>query len=191
MTRGPPACEHPEVQFTRNSGDLMPFLPYKRLAGIAAAAMIAVSPLLVPTAGDAATAPICRAHMTVVYPKDYTYDSVIVRTAPGASVRTVAYYKTTSTVKLAKAGPKGFATLRYYISSATPGFRVVVNVTAYWSPSDGSSPCRPTIWTPDTRTGRRVLALPQRLTERRLDPGWRPAAGTSAPDELSMFSSAA
>ena len=52
-----------------------------------------------------------------------------VRTAAGAGITTVAHYKTTDTRKSATASSQGKATVAYYISGATKGYRVVVNVT--------------------------------------------------------------
>ncbi len=50
--------------------------------------------------------------------------------AAGATVTTVAHYKTTSHLETALADASGLATIGYYISGATPGFTVVVDVTA-------------------------------------------------------------
>ena len=62
-------------------------------------------------------------------PADYTTVDVYVTTAPGAGVTTVAHYKTKDTQKSATADSRGKATIAYYISGATKGYRVVVNVT--------------------------------------------------------------
>jgi hypothetical protein len=62
------------------------------------------------------------------HPRDYTTTDVRVRTAGHASVTTIAHYKTTSHKKTGTAGSRGNASIGYYISGATPGYRVVVSV---------------------------------------------------------------
>ena len=62
-------------------------------------------------------------------PADYSTVRVMVKTAPGAHVRTVAHYKTTDTVKTRTANEHGSATVPYDIYSATPGYPVHVSVT--------------------------------------------------------------
>ncbi|MBO0844376.1 MAG: hypothetical protein J2P22_03035 [Nocardioides sp.] len=61
-------------------------------------------------------------------PKQYTYDRVYVKTAPHAAIRTVAHYKTTNTPKHTRANGTGHGSVSYYISGATPGYRVHVDV---------------------------------------------------------------
>lgn len=117
----------------------------QRLAGAAAAAISLVSaPLLVAqpvnAEAPARAAMLCRAHMGDATPKDYTYDSVFVTTGRYAAIRTVAHYKTTDTTKRAKANGTGHGSTRYYISSATPGYRVYVDV--YVSKPGLSGHCR-------------------------------------------------
>lgn len=63
-------------------------------------------------------------------PADYTTVDIYVRTAAGTSVTTVARYKTTDHQKTAMADGAGQATVAYYISGATPGYTVTVDVTA-------------------------------------------------------------
>ena len=100
------------------------------------AAPLALAALL--TAGGALTASVaaatpasaplpCQASMSNNHPADYTTTYVRVRTTGGAAVTTVAHYKTTSHKKTGSAGI-GDATIGYYISGATPGYRVVVSV---------------------------------------------------------------
>jgi hypothetical protein len=72
----------------------------------------------------------CVATVSNSSPADYSTVYVSVRTAPGASVTTVAYYKTTDNRKTAVADGSGTASIGYYISGATPGFTVTVDVTA-------------------------------------------------------------
>jgi hypothetical protein len=99
----------------------------RRVATVGAAAVLTTTPLLVPTSAEAA-ALTCRASMSDATPKQYTNVFVRVKTAPRAKVRTVAHYKTTDTVRRGKANSKGRASIKYYISGATPGYRVRVDV---------------------------------------------------------------
>jgi hypothetical protein len=69
--------------------------------------------------------------MTSAHPADYHTTGVRVQTAASAAVATVAHYKTVNRRYTAKAGPGGGATIWYYISRATPGYRVVVKVTTH------------------------------------------------------------
>lgn len=72
----------------------------------------------------------CGAHMSDSTPAQYSYDRVIVKTGqPGASVHTVAHYKTTTTAHSGRSGSNAIASISYYISGASPGFRVSVSVT--------------------------------------------------------------
>jgi hypothetical protein len=80
-----------------------------------------------PIGGAAALA--CSASVSNSQPPDYTTVDVYVRTAAAAAVTTVAHYKTTSNQKTATADRQGLATIAYYISGATKGYRVVVSVT--------------------------------------------------------------
>jgi hypothetical protein len=88
--------------------------------GVATAATAAAAP---------ASAPLpCQASMSNNHPADYTTTDVRVHTAGYASVTTVAHYRTTNHTKTYTAGARGNATIDYYISGATPGYRVVVSV---------------------------------------------------------------
>lgn len=70
----------------------------------------------------------CRASMTNSRPADYTSTGVKVRTAPYAHIETAAHYRTTTHVKHRTANAHGRRTVWYYISGATPGYQVVVDV---------------------------------------------------------------
>jgi hypothetical protein len=80
----------------------------------------------------------CTASMSNSRPKDYTTTYVRVRTADLAKVITVAHYRTTNHKKTAKAGTKGRVSVGYYISGATPGYRVKVTVNVSKSGRSGS-----------------------------------------------------
>jgi len=64
---------------------------------------------------------------------------IYIRTAAGASVTTVAHYKTTDNQKTATAGG-GQATVAYYISGATPGYTVAVDITRSAGPHTAACP---------------------------------------------------
>lgn len=78
---------------------------------------------------DAARRLKCRAHMSDSTPEQYSNVYVKVRTAKRAKVHTVAKYKTTKTHKNGRANKKGRARIKYYISGASPRYRVKVDVT--------------------------------------------------------------
>jgi hypothetical protein len=83
----------------------------------------------VAMAAPQATALPCSASMSNSHPHDYTTTDVRVHTAARAYVTTVAHYKTTNTTHHAVAGSKGNASIPYYISGATPGYKVQVSVS--------------------------------------------------------------
>ncbi|KRF16848.1 hypothetical protein [Nocardioides sp. Soil796] len=67
--------------------------------------------------------------MSDATPKQYSNTYVRVRTARAVKIRTVAHYKTSKTTKWGKANSVGKASIKYYISGATPGYKVRVSVT--------------------------------------------------------------
>jgi hypothetical protein len=101
------------------------------MTGISAAAAISLGAAGPALAGSAATAALksCSASVTKTHPADYTTTDVKVRTAPGVEVFTVAHYKTVNRAYYRIANSAGRATIAYYVSGATPGHRVVVDVT--------------------------------------------------------------
>jgi hypothetical protein len=115
----------------------------RTLARILAAgfAAIAVSfPLLGPPAASAATSarPLpCHASMSNSQPDDYTTTSVRVKTVAEAKVKTVAYYRTVTRVHHGRANENGRASIPYYISGATPGYQVIVDVYVNWPRRSG------------------------------------------------------
>jgi hypothetical protein len=101
-----------------------------RAAGLSAAALLVAAPLVaVAPVADAAASVPCHASMSDSTPKDYTNVYVRVSTSSYASVHTVAHYKTTNTAHTVRANSTGHASVKYYISGATPGYRVYVDVT--------------------------------------------------------------
>ena len=84
-----------------------------------------------PSPSPTHTAPAlsCTASMSNTRPADYTTDYLQVTTAPYAAVAAVAHYRTTDTGKNGQADGNGNAAIGYYISGATAGYTVHVDVT--------------------------------------------------------------
>jgi hypothetical protein len=97
---------------------------------------------MAPTATAAVAAPAamlsCHASMSNSKPKEHTTTYVNVSTVKYAGVTTVAHFKTSNRTHTGKADAKGNATIGYAVSSATPGYRVNVNVTVTSGKSHGS-----------------------------------------------------
>lgn len=102
----------------------------KLLIPLSGALLAAFGVISAPASASAAAPLKCHAWMTNARPADYTTIGVRVQTASHAKVTTVAHYKTVDTRHTAKAGAGGGATLWYYISRATPGYKVVVTVSS-------------------------------------------------------------
>src|ERR1700722_20372560 len=120
----------------------------RAVAPLAATALLAAAGAATATAAAAApaAAPLpCQASMSNNHPADYTTTDVRVHTVGFASVTTVAHYKTTSHKKTGIAGVRSNATIAYYISGATHGYRVVVSVRVV---HDGRSGSRSTWFIP-------------------------------------------
>ncbi len=93
----------------------------------------------VELAPAASAAPLaCRASMSNARPVQHSTTSVLVSTVALARVKTTAKYKTTETVKRSVANVRGKDTVPYRISSATPGFTVVVGVVVTSGGKDAS-----------------------------------------------------
>jgi hypothetical protein len=106
-------------------------------APAAAGAMFTASPAAT-AAASSATALRCHASMSNSRPKDYTTTYVNVGTVRYAAITTVAHYKTLNREHAGKANAAGNAAIRYYISGATSGYRVTVNVTVTSGRSRGT-----------------------------------------------------
>lgn len=100
-------------------------------AAVVALSAGALSGVVTASPADAAAAAAvkCVPSVNVARPADYTDVKVHVATGADAKVTTVAHYRTTSTTKHTTAGPRGNADVTYYISGATPGYKVKVTVT--------------------------------------------------------------
>lgn len=109
------------------------------LSAVAAAPMSAVllttalagaaSASSAPAAAPRASKLACSVAMTNTKPADYTDTGVKVRTVGSARIETAAHYRTTTHRKYATASSAGTKTIWYYISGATPGYKVKVDVT--------------------------------------------------------------
>jgi hypothetical protein len=123
---GPWSVKHPSTQVEESM---------KRttiaMTGISAAAVISLGVAGPALAGPATTAALksCSASVTKSRPADYTTTDVRVRTAPDVEVFTVAHYETVNRAYYRMANSAGRATIAYYVSGATPGHKVVVDVT--------------------------------------------------------------
>jgi hypothetical protein len=110
------------------------------VAPAAAAVMFTAPPATAAVATAAAPAAVLRCHasMSNSRPKDYTTIYVNVGTVRYAGVTIVAHYKTVNRKHTGKANSEGNAKIRYYISGATPGYRVKVSVTVKSGSSRGT-----------------------------------------------------
>jgi uncharacterized Zn-finger protein len=122
----------------------MPSWTGRALIAAAAAGSIA-GPALTGGAAVAAThvaahvaALPCTASMSNSHPRVYTTIKVNVHTAAFARVTTVAHYRTTSTTHHGTAGHRGNVSISYYISGATPGYKVKVSVSVVKGTRHGS-----------------------------------------------------
>ena len=102
----------------------------KFLALILAFGLLAGPVVLDAPPAEAATKK-CAVKMSNSKPRQYSNTWVNVsKVGSKAKVTTKAHYKTTTTTKKATASTKGKASLKYYISGATPGKSVKVSVVA-------------------------------------------------------------
>lgn len=110
------------------------------LAAPAAGMVFAVSPATAASTAPAAPAAALRCHasMSDSRPKDYTTIYVNIGTVRYAGVTTVAHYKTVNREHAGQANAGGAAKIGYYISGATPGYRVTVSVTVTSGRSRGT-----------------------------------------------------
>lgn len=100
------------------------------LGGVTIASALANPGVATATASAPASKPLaCLASMSNNHPRDYTQTDVLVSTVGYAKVITVAHYKTVNREHTGTANAKGRASIAYYISGATPGYKVVVRVT--------------------------------------------------------------
>jgi hypothetical protein len=113
-----------------------------RTAAIIGAPAVALAFVLVAPGASASLTPAaalpCHASMSNGHPKDYTTIDVRVSTVGHAGVTTVAHYKTVNRKHSGAANAKGLASIPYYISGATVGYRVKVSVSVKSGSRTGS-----------------------------------------------------
>ena len=105
--------------------------------------MAVASTLITSAAANAAptSKPLpCHASMSNAHPADYTTTMVNVKSVAHVKITTVAHYRTVNRVHHRRANAQGKVGIPYYISGATPGFRVIVDVTVKWPHRTGT--CR-------------------------------------------------
>lgn len=110
----------------------------KLLLGIVVVAAACMAFAAVPVGASALAAPPCHATMSNTAPRQYTTTDVNVASWSYTSIRTVAHYKTTTTTHYGETNGHGKASIWYYISGATIGYRVVVDVTVTKDGRSGS-----------------------------------------------------
>jgi hypothetical protein len=109
-------------------------------APAAAAAIFIAAPAATAVATTAAPAAALRCHasMSNSRPEDYTTIYVNVGTVRYAAITTAAHYRTVNRKHSGQANAGGNAAIRYYISGATPSYRVTVSVTVTSGQSRGT-----------------------------------------------------
>ena len=115
---------------------------FMRVITITGLGVTAIASTLI-TPGMAGAAPMhkplpCRASMSNARPADYTTTVVNVKSVADARITTVAHYRTVNREHHGRANRQGKGGISYYISGATSGFRVVVDVTVRWPHRTGS-----------------------------------------------------
>jgi hypothetical protein len=112
----------------------------RHLAAAPAAALVVSLAAMAPASASTANSKSlpCHASMSNSHPADYTTTKVLVRTASRAGVTTVAHYRTVKRKHHKTANIKGRVKVPYYISGATPGYKVVVDVSVKKGSRTGS-----------------------------------------------------
>src|SRR5712691_3440847 len=105
--------------------------------GATAAASTLIAPAMAGAAPRSKPLP-CHASMSNAHPADYTTTVVNVKSVADVRITTVAHYRTVNRVHHGRANRQGKAGIPYYISGATPGFRVIVDVTVKWPHRTGT-----------------------------------------------------
>jgi hypothetical protein len=131
---------------TSGSRPERPLHRWRRAASVASSMVIAPAVIALtltaaagPADASAAAAQLpCSATVTNRYPLDNTTVGIRVSTAASARVNTAAHFKFRTVTKTGRASGVGKATIRYFIGSAAPGYRVKVNVTVSRNGRHGS-----------------------------------------------------
>jgi hypothetical protein len=116
--------------------------PFRQVIAIAGLGSLALGSTLIAP-GLAGATPTskripCHASMSNAHPADYTTTVVNVKSVADVKITTTAHYRTVNRVHHGRANRQGKAGIPYYISGATPGFRVIVDVTVRWPHSQGN-----------------------------------------------------
>jgi hypothetical protein len=110
-----------------------------KTAVLAISVIGAASVLTFPTGTAlASTSAKCSASVSASRPRDYTTEIVRVATVKDASVTATAHYRTVNRTHTGRANGKGSSSIDFYISGATPGYRVRVSVTVRSGDRGGS-----------------------------------------------------
>ena len=103
----------------------------RRALTVAIATVLTLMPVAFVATPASAASRSCTASVSVTRPAQYTTTVVRVSGVGGsAKVATAAQYKTTTNRKQTTASTAGKASVAYYVSGATKGYKVVVNVYA-------------------------------------------------------------
>jgi hypothetical protein len=115
------------------------FILTRGIAGFAAVMASLCYTIPGASAETVASKPLpCHAAMSNARPADYTTTTVQVRSVAHAHVSTVAHYKTVNRWHYGRTNGRGRAGIPYYISGATPGYQVIVNVYVKWPHRSGT-----------------------------------------------------
>jgi hypothetical protein len=80
----------------------------------------------------------CTASVTSRYPARGSRIGILIKTVPAAHIRTTAHFKSARRIERSRADSAGRQTIWYRVGTATPGYRVVVDVLVYGGRTSGS-----------------------------------------------------
>ena|ERR1700761_1377880 len=102
------------------------------IAGMIAAPAASAASATAATAATVTRTPPLRvqAKVSTGRPRDRSIEYIEVTTAKGAKVTAVAHFRNGTETRVATASSRGDAILAYAVGNATPGYRVIVTVTA-------------------------------------------------------------
>jgi hypothetical protein len=101
------------------------------IAGMIAAPAVSASAATTTVATVTRTPPLrVQAKVSTSRPRDRSIEYIEVNTAKGAKVTAVAHFRNGTETRIATASSRGDAILAYAVGNATPGYRVIVTVTA-------------------------------------------------------------
>jgi hypothetical protein len=101
------------------------------IAGMIVAPAVSASAATTAAATVGRTPPLrVQAKVSTSRPRDRSIEYIEVTTAKGAKVTAVAHFRNGTETRIATASSRGDAILAYAVGNATPGYRVIVTVTA-------------------------------------------------------------